>query len=82
MGEALRAFLTTEARRAAVQKLVPCERTPEHLPPGCSALRCELLSFSGVPLTLVLGGPVDLLQNPTVVEHALRQVGWSEGGGR
>lgn len=47
----MRAVLATEVRRLTVQRVAPLEKVPEHLPPNCAAVRCDLLSFSGVPVT-------------------------------
>ncbi|KAK9844911.1 hypothetical protein WJX74_008601 [Apatococcus lobatus] len=73
LGEALRAILVLEVRRATVTSTTPCERLPAHLPPGSSALRCSIRSQSGATSLAVLGGPPSVLSNPGLVEHALRQ---------
>ena len=57
LGEALRAVLVLEVRRATVTSTTPCERLPAHLPPGSSALRCSIRSQSGATALAVLGGP-------------------------
>ncbi|KAK9800299.1 hypothetical protein WJX73_007633 [Symbiochloris irregularis] len=72
LGEALRAVLVLEMRTLTVTSANACARTPAHLPPGCTALRATIKSCSGAEATVVLGGPPKVLENPALVEHALR----------
>jgi hypothetical protein len=46
---------------------------PSHLYEGCQALRCEAETASGARLVVVLGGPMTVLGQQALVEHALRQ---------
>ncbi|DBA79408.1 hypothetical protein WJX79_002219 [Trebouxia sp. C0005] len=73
LGEALRAMLVLEVRQLTVTSQTPTHRVPAHLPAGCTALRCEIQSASGGCAKVVLGGPQEVLKNPALVEHALRQ---------
>ncbi|KAK9814581.1 hypothetical protein WJX72_008178 [[Myrmecia] bisecta] len=73
LGQALRAMLVMELRLLSVISCVPCDRVPAHLPPGCMAVRCSIRTHSGAHATVVLGGPANVLQDETLVEHALRQ---------
>ncbi|KAK9822214.1 hypothetical protein WJX81_006927 [Elliptochloris bilobata] len=73
LGEALRALLVLEVRQARLAGRNACERTPAHLPPGCNATRCALRSASGAAASVVLGGPLSVLAEEALVQHALRQ---------
>ncbi|DBB17102.1 TPA: hypothetical protein ACH3X3_014184 [Trebouxia sp. C0006] len=73
LGEALRALLVLEVRQLTVTSQTPTHRMPAHLPAGCTAMRCEIQSASGACAQVVLGGPQEVLKNPDLVEHALRQ---------
>eukprot|EP00879_Flechtneria_rotunda_P012691 GHRR01013252.1.p1 GENE.GHRR01013252.1~~GHRR01013252.1.p1 ORF type:complete len:386 (+),score=138.11 GHRR01013252.1:137-1294(+) len=78
LGEAVRALLVLEARRAQLVSAVPPERLPSHLQEGCTALTCQVATSSGATVRVVLGGRPAVLANQQLVEHALRQtlVSW------
>lgn len=73
LGEALRALLVLEARRARLVSSKPPAQMPTHLAPGCSALECEVTTGSGAAVRIVLGGRPGVLAQQQLVEHALRQ---------
>lgn len=73
LGEALRALLVLEVRRARLVSATPPSRLPSHLQEGCSALLCEVATSSGATVRVVLGGRPSVLSNQQLVEHALRQ---------
>ena len=72
LGEALRALLVLETRTATVTGSGPCPKTPMNLQAGSSAIRCEVKTSSGRQTVVVLGGPPEILENPKLVEHAVR----------
>ncbi|KAF6260727.1 hypothetical protein COO60DRAFT_1505165 [Scenedesmus sp. NREL 46B-D3] len=73
LGEALRALLVLEVRRARLVSANPPTRLPSHLQEGCSALLCEVATSSGATVRVVLGGRPAVLSSQQLVEHALRQ---------
>lgn len=65
-------MLVLEMRTLSVLSTTTCERTPAHLPSGCTALRATLRSCSGAQATVVLGGPPNgvLPTHPSAVSAA------------
>ena len=57
LGEALRAVLVLEARKVTVKAQAATQKVPAHLPPGCSAVSCDIETPSGAEARVVLGGP-------------------------
>lgn len=62
-----------QARRVRLLSCSPPAVPPSHLYEGCQALRCEAETASGARLVVVLGGPMTVLGQQALVEHALRQ---------
>lgn len=71
--QALRSVLAAETRTLRVLSVSPTTAPLALLPEGAEACRCEALTASGFPVTIVLGGPPDVLRELSMVEHALRQ---------
>lgn len=71
--EGLRGLLVAEVRSLRLINASPCASAPAYLPLGSAAVRCEVRSSSGIPFSVVLGGPPDVLKDPSIVEYGLRQ---------
>lgn len=72
MGEALRAMLVLEVRKLRVLSQTPTQRVPAHLPPGCTALRCQIQTAGGATAQVVLGGPQEgMMEKFTVLLSAV-----------
>ena len=52
-------MLVLDLRQLTVTSKEPCHRTPAHLPAGCVALKCSVVTTSGAEATIILGGPPD-----------------------
>jgi len=72
LGEAVRALLVLEMRGLTLIESTQCSKVPANLPEGCQALRCKLRTQNGAEVIAILGGQPSVLQDRSLVEHALR----------
>ncbi|KAG7671570.1 putative AT-rich interactive domain-containing protein 4 [Nannochloris sp. 'desiccata'] len=71
--ESFRALLVAEVRSLKLIKTNPCTAPPAYLPPGSNAVKCEIRTATGIPFTVMLGGPPEALRSHGMVQYALRQ---------
>jgi len=71
--ESFRAVLVAEVRSLRLIKITPCTSPPAYLPPGSNAIKCEIRTATGIPFTVMLGGPPEALKSHSLVQYALRQ---------